>query len=72
MRMGRQIKGLLFNREIKQVELASAINLDAPRLSLYLRDYLNLPEKYVKKICKYLDLDFNEYKKGELKERTKK
>lgn len=62
------IKPFLIKKGIRQRVLASNINMHPTRLSSFLNGKLYLSDKYLKKICRDLNISFEEYKKGKIKE----
>jgi transcriptional regulator with XRE-family HTH domain len=62
-----KLKAYLVLEKIKQRDLAKKIKIHYTRINLYLNGFLNFTENDIKKICKCLDLDFQEYRKGNIK-----
>lgn len=68
MHLGLEIKSILVRKNIKQKELSRMLGIANSRVNQYLNGWYNLPDKYAKKMCKLINIDFNEYNKGKVKE----
>mgnify|MGYP005643304893 CR=1 FL=1 len=62
------IKVFLIEKKLKQKEVAEKMNMHPTLFNNYLNGRFNLSEKYLKKICRALKIDFNVFLKGEIKE----
>lgn len=65
-----QMKIFLVKKKITQRYLAKKSGMHYTRLNSFLNGWLKLHERDIKKLCKVLKIEFNDFMQGKIKEIT--
>ena len=68
MHLGFEIKALLVKKNIKQKDLALRMGIANCRVNQYMNGWLTFPEKLAKKMCRLINIDYNAFAKGQVKD----
>lgn len=63
------LREYLYRKKIKQVDIARELRLNVGKLSIWVNNIEPFPMKHIKPLCDYLNLNINEFKKGNIKEK---
>lgn len=68
MEIGTEVKLILVKRKIRQKDIAKKVGISLGQFNQFLNNWLRLSENHQKKVCRALNLNYEKFQKGIVKE----